>query len=356
MNPHVLKALEIANRLDWSLLNCHDRALALASSVYNESFIWNFLTCHYSGTSELKNFKSNNYYGSACYDYIAELSGLRFERRVVPRNELINGLISCQLPCVLIINNFYRKGSKHFYKKSHPHFVFVYETNADARRIKILDELMEKQSWRPENFKDGVEYEPQELSFDDAMELTKETDKFADEIGFDVKADGSAYAYYYAVEKIGDAKSSPDKILLSVYKSMIESWDSHLKYIQNQLECFSSKIEERYSDFPDIDSEYLANLNANDPTGIKAKLYFPYEWQLVEFHYRFLKRIYVCEEHFLNIERENLPSLINRYDLIKTQLSLFIMKRNYTAINSLIIKFITLYNDEISYLMQYERK
>lgn len=356
MNTHVLKALEISNRLDWSVLNCHDRALALAASVYNENLFWNFLMCHYSGTDYLKNFNKNNYYGSMCYDYIANISGLRFIRRTISREMLINDLVLCKAPCVLIINNYYRKGSKHFNKKAHPHFVLICQTDADTQKIKILDELMEKQYWKTENFKDGVEYEFQDISFDDVLELTKGTDDFASEMGFCVRTQENVCAYYYVVEKIGDVKLSPDKILLSEYKNIVESCDSHVQYIKKQLESFSLKIEKRYLGFPIIDSKYLSMLNVNDPTEIKAKLYFPYEWQLVEFHYRFLKRIAVCEKHILNIERKKLSTFISRYDLIKTQLCLFIMKKNYENINNLIKKFIDLYKEEVSCLKLYERR
>ena len=338
MNACILKALDITNGFDWSVLNCHDRALALASSIYNENLVWNFLMCHYSGTNCLKTFSNNNYYGSACYDYIADISGLELERRVVLRDALIDELLQCKLPCVLVINNYYRRGSKHYNKKTHPHFVLICEMNADTQKAKILDEPMEKQYWKTENFKDGVKYEFQDLPFDDVITLTKETDEFAKEMGFDFKMQTGNYAYFYVIHKIKDINLTPDKNLMSEYTNIVKSFDSHVQYLQNRLDNFLHKFEERYSDLPKIDSEYLFELNVNDPTGIKAKLYFPYEWQLVDFHYRFLKRINICENYLFSTEDKRLMTFINRYELIKMQLCLFIIKKSPAEIKNLIAK------------------
>ena len=143
---------------------------------------------------------------------------------------------------------------------------------------------------------------------------------------------------------------------MSEYTNIVKSFDSHVQYLQNRLDNFLHKFEERYSDLPKIDSEYLFELNVNDPTGIKAKLYFPYEWQLVDFHYRFLKRINICENYLFSTEDKRLMTFINRYELIKMQLCLFIIKKSPAEIKNLIAKFLQLYEDEIFFLKQRVRE
>ena len=342
------------NRMDWNTLSCLDKALALAASLCHQNAFWNFVFRKYSESDCLTRCIPLDYADTEYYDKVGFHAGIEIQRRSISRNlsyaAIRESLKSGNL-CVVIINNKFRPGSKHFGVKDHPHFVLIIEMHNGI--CSIIDEPLEREFWKPENYKNGVEYSRQNIDYNSLLAMTHNTDQFAQRLGFHVNNTENLYCFSIASIKLAPEKTQINTILSNEISLMVDSVNSHTDYINREITKFQKSYFDRYQRLNLSDTIDISELHKSDPLGIKEKTYFPYEWKLAKFHMTYFRTIMSCISDLVDETKiKSYAADCIKLDYAKLQmlLSKDIIKNNYSNLSHLADMFYKIYYTEISLL------
>lgn len=342
------------NKLDWNTLSCLDKAFALAASLCHQNAFWNFVFRKYSESDYLARCIPLDYADKTYYSNVGRYAGIEIRYHSVARElsyaAICDALNSGEL-CVVIINNKYRPGSKHFGAKDHPHFVLI--TKLDEDIFSVIDEPVEKEFWKPENYKNGVAYSKQSINANSMFSMIHNTDKFAQCLGFQVNDADDLYYFSIAPLKLAHSNTHINSILKSEIALMVDSSESHIDFITKELMRFHESYLERYQKFNLSDTIDMKELHKSDPLGIKEKTYFPYEWKLVKFHMTYFKAIAHCMADLVGATGNiglTTESINLDYSKLQMLLSRDIIKNNYSELPHLADRFYKIYQVEMSVL------
>lgn len=342
------------NRMDWNTLSCLDKALALAASLCHQNAFWNFVFRKYSESDCLTRCIPLDYADTKYYDKVGCYAGIEIQYRSVSRNSsyaVISESLKSGNLCVVIINNKFRPGSKHFEVKDHPHFVLIIEMHDGI--CSIIDEPMEREFWKPENYKNGVEYSRQNIDYNSLLAMTFDTDQFAQCLGFHVNCTDDLYWFSIAPIDLAPEKTQINSILNNEISLMVDSVESHTDYINRELTKFQKSYFDRYQRLNLSDAIDMSELHKSDPLGIKEKTYFPYEWKLAKFHMTYFRAIISCISDLVNetkIISYAADGIYLDYAKLQMLLSKDIIKNNYSDLPHLADMFYKIYYAEISVL------
>ena len=342
------------NKLDWNTLSCLDKAFALAVSIFHRNAFWNFVFRKYSESDYLMRCIPLDYADKTYYNNVGRYAGIEIRYHSVARKmsyESIRDALNSGELCVIIINNKYRPGSKHFEVKDHPHFILI--TKLDDDIFSVIDEPVEKELWKPENYKNGVAYSKQSINAYTLFSMTYDVDKFAQCLGFQVKDSEDLYYFSIAPLKSVPSNTHIHAILKSEIAIMVESSEPHINFIAKELVRFCKLYLERYQKYNLSDTIDMKELHKSDPLGIKEKTYFPYEWKLVKFHMAYFKAITQCVTDLVGTTGNTglyIESIHLDYSKLQMLLSRDIIKNNYSEFPYLVDKFYKIYQAEMSVL------
>lgn len=342
------------NTMDWNTLSCLDKALALAASLCHQNAFWNFILRKYSESDCLTRCVPLDYADTVYYDRIGRFAGIKIQHRPVSRNSsyaVISESLKSGNLCVIIINNKFRAGSKHFGIKDHPHFVLI--TKIHNGICSIIDEPLEREFWKPENYKNGVEYSRQNVEYNSLLAMTQNIDRFAQCLGFQVNSTDDLYCFLIEPIEFVTEKNQIILILNNEIALMVDSAESHIDYINREITKFQKSYFDRYQRINLSDTIDMNELHKSDSLGIKEKTYFPYEWKLAKFHMTYFKTIMRCVSNFVGEVKEtkfDADSVNLNYAKLQMLLSRDIIKNNHSDFPHLTDMFIKIYQTEISVL------
>lgn len=342
------------NKMDWNTLSCLDKAFSLAASLYHPHAFWSFVFRKYSESDCLTRCIPLDYADTVYYDKVGRYAGIQIQYCSVSKSSsyaVISDALKSGELCVVIINNKYRPGSKHFGIKDHPHFVLITQMRDGV--CSIIDEPLQKEFWKPENYKNGVEYSRQSIEYDSLVSMICNTDQFAQCLGFQASCSDNLYYFSIAPMELAFEQTHINLILKNEINLMVGSAESHIEFIDREITKFQKLYMDRYQRFNLAKTIDMNELHKSDPLGIKEKTYFPYEWKLAKFHMTYFKTIMSCASNLTNatkIASCAIDSVNSDYAKLQMLLSRDIIKNDYSDLPHLADMFFKIYQTEISVL------
>lgn len=197
MNKKILKleTINFINQLDWNALSCFDRSLAIISENLKQNSLFYYLLFKPMFKDYLERDLNLSIGDDKYYETIQKKTNVSYNLKTESiKKDIVKTLINKidkNFILMLVTNNFYRKGSMSFNKENHPHFIILKGYNVKDKVFYILDEDLSKNYSKTENFKDGVQYIDQIISFEDMVLLMSNITCFSKFKGFE-----NIFAYY----------------------------------------------------------------------------------------------------------------------------------------------------------------
>lgn len=344
-----VKENRFVNKLNWSVLSCHDKALAIAAESLIPNASLYFLLFKFAGRNNLLSDRNMGIGNDSYYKYIENESGLVFERCYINGSLLfdeLKHLADIKATVVFLVNTKYQKGARLEGKKDHPHFM-VYKGYSE-QGYHFIDEDWSKEYWRIKSTDTDVCYVERVIGFDELEALAcgiSSCNVFPVDQSKKEKA-GSPHFIYYKLVNSACKPCHLDSIqerFIETLSQYLETREEHYAYIISEMEKFKQKLGERRAEtIKEVNSRLSVDEQEKDTEAMRAqeaaarkdqifairsRFIYPYESELIGAHADFLQTISRLVELRTNSfpEKEGwligAKGLLEQYEMIKLQIS-----------------------------------
>ena len=375
-----IKENKFINRLNWSVLSCHDKALAVAYEALIPNSSLHFILHKFAGRDNLRADRQMGIGKDSYYRYIMEESGLYF-RRVYKKGdslrEELKRISNHNEVAVFLVNTKYQPGARLAGKKDHPHFMVYKGQEEDGYHF--IDEDWSKEYWRTRDTDTDVCYVERVISFEDfetlALGITR-CDIFASD-DERRQLDNEPFFIYYCVS---DQKNKP--CILSELQKKFENnmhgylagKQNHLNFVISEMEVFKEKLQirrtetieevnsrlslsEREADRQAMKQQEIA-ARKDEIFAVRSRFIYPYESELLgahaDFLYSIMRLVQLRSNRFAGKEEWlcDAEALLKRHTIIKMQISRGLILTDSTLIDRAVELFYKAFDDEC---MLYQR-
>ena len=372
-----VKENKFVNRLNWSVLSCHDKALAIAAESLIENASLYFLLFKFAGRDNLISDRNMGIGSDGYYKYIEDESGLTFERCYINGSLLFNELkrlADTKATVVFLVNTKYQKGARLAGKKDHPHFM-VYKGYSE-QGYHFIDEDWSKEYWRIKSTDTDVCYVERIIGFDELEALAcgiSSCNVFPLDQSKKEKAGSPHFVYYKLVNSVCKP-CRLDRIqarFIETFSQYLESEKEHYAYIISEMEKFKEKLGERRAetikevnsrlsfDEQEKDIEAMraqeAAARKDQIFAIRSRFIYPYESELIGAHADFLQTISRLVELRTNLFCEKdvwlkgTKELLEQYEMIKLQISRGVILVDASIVDRAMELFENIYKKECAH-------
>lgn len=372
LNPNIRENAFI-NRLNWSVLSCHDKALAIAAEAIIPQSSLYFILFKFAGRENLRTDSHMGIGNDSYYHYISKESGLNFKRvyrKGDSLSEWLKVLSDRNEVAVFLVNTKYQSGARLAGKKDHSHFMLYKGYSEDGYHF--IDEDWSKEYWRTRDTDTDVFYVERVIPFKDlellALGITSchifESDVEKEQFGND-----SYFIYYHITCKntfclLSDIQS---KFEHHMHDYLAEK-DEHFRFILSNMDIFKEKLASRRA-------ETICEVNNRLPSSelegdkeamrqqeiaakkdeifaVRSRFIYPYESELIgahaDFLYSVLRIVQLRSNSFANKEKwiQNANLLWKQYGIIKMQISRGVILSDTTLIDRAIDLFHKTFEEE----------
>lgn len=304
---------EFLNRLNWSVLSCHDKALAVAAEAIQENASLLFVLQKFAGRDNLLTDSNMGIGSDSYYAYIGRSCGIKFQRMYGKADRLLaqlQALADSGSVAVFMVNTKYQTGARMAGKKDHPHFM-VYK-GYDQEGYHFIDEDWSKEYWKIRDTETDVHYVERALGFEELEALAcgiSSCNIFSSDA--DAQAFGEEkYFAYYLVTGDGDNPLSLEQIGQSFRSSMrsyLDSRDAHLEYILKQMDHFRNQLVSRKEKMiAEVNSRLVPDEREKDRASMKEQEFRARQDAIFAVRNRF---IYPCESELIGAHADFLYSI-----------------------------------------------
>ena len=347
LNPNI-RENAFVNRLNWSVLSCHDKALAIASEALIPHATLYFILFKFAGRDNLRADSQMGIGKDSYYRYLMKESGLNFQRVYRKGDSLreeLKILSDNNEVAVFLVNTKYQTGARLAGKKDHPHFM-VYKGYSEEG-YHFVDEDWSKEYWRTRDTDTDVCYIERVIPFEELEALTYgikschifDSDSEKEQFGND------NYFIYYRItcENTSCLLEDVQKKFEYNMREYLADKEGHYGFIIEQMDVFKEKLASRRAEtIQEVNSRLPASeleadrqamlqqeiaAKKDELFAIRNRFIYPYESELIGAHADFLYSIWrviqLRSNSFENKAKwiQEVDLLWKQYGIIKMQIS-----------------------------------
>ena len=372
LNPNIQEN-EFINKLNWTVLSCHDKVLSLASEALITNASLYFILYKFAGRDNLRADRCMGIGGDSYYKYIMEKSGLNFQRvyKSGSLKEELKAISDRKEVAAFFVNTKYQKGARLAGKKDHPHFMLYKGYDDDGYHF--IDEDWSKEYWKTRDTDTDVCYVERVIPYKEleALAFGISSCNIFKSDEEKKQMENKKYFIYY---KVTDSKNNPC-ILENLQKSFennmqeyLNNKNEHYSFILSQMEIFKEKLASRRAEtIEEVNSrlspaeqradkkvmrEQEVAARKDELFAVRSRFIYPYESELIgahsDFLYSIMRVVQLRSNQFSSKEEwlSNVNLLLKRYGIIKMQISRGVILVDNTLIDRAIELFSGAFEEE----------
>lgn len=348
----------LLEKLNWTALSCHDRALAIAAENLRPNSGVCFALFRMLGSDRFERYTEMRVGDDQYYAFLSQMTGIRIVRHFVDADNFsscIQDHLNQGHLLVCATDNMYNPQSNYFGIKSHMHFVVI-GPGAQQGAVQCVDEDWSKQYWNPDNCKNGIQYISTMRSMEELSTLClhmRGCDSFFREEPT-LKDRNVEYSVLYSLDT-NQCNPLPVETIIRQYHTQLEDLLEHdvhhSQYLQNQYEVFYRNFDTMLDSMPQLTLETASGLLKNDPHGLKKYVYYPAELRCWLAHYQHLSaqyQIFVQQKHPSAQElAQELAQILEKYSIVQNSIIVAVVQKQRMLLAHAYHLFMQLYQMEV---------